>query len=96
MAKRIIDTMVESRVDLFKEIIEPLQNTGWQFIKNDITTLIMNKKFYELEEINIEYKNSFYHFQLPLKNSNYCYYKRIANENQSVQFLRRFVDSLIQ
>jgi len=96
MASCIIDTMVESRVDLFKEIIEPLQDTGWQFIKTDITTLIMNKKYHELEEINIEYKNSVYHFSVPLKNSNYCYYKRIADEQQSVHFLRRFVDGLIQ
>jgi len=90
------DRQFENRIDLFKTIVEPLQHTGWQFMKTDTTTIIMNKKFHELEEINIQYKNSYYHFSLPLKNSVYCYYKRIADEQQSIQFLKTFVSHLIQ
>ena len=89
--------MMESVIDTkFKNILEPLKMDGWQFIKSQSDDrIIMSKKYQELEEINIEYKNSQYHFSLPLKNSIYCYYKKIADEEQSFRFLKTFVDDLI-
>ena len=76
--------MMESVIDTkFKNILEPLKMDGWQFIQtHSDDRIIMNKKYQELEEINIEYKNSQYHFSLPLKNSIYCYYKKITSNNK--------------
>ena len=90
--------MMESVIDTkFKNILEPLKMDGWQFIQtHSDDRIIMTKKYQELEEIKIEYKNSQYHFSLPLKNSIYCYYKKIADEEQSFRFLKTFVDDLIQ
>jgi hypothetical protein len=80
----------------FENILEPLQHNGWQFIKSQSNCLVMNKKYYELDEINIEYKNSFYHFSLPINNSSFSYYKKIADEQQSIQFLKIYVSDLHQ
>lgn len=80
----------------FKIILEHLMAIGWQTINNDLyfNKIVMNKKYYELHEINIEYKNSFYHFSLPVNNSIYSYYTKIADEQQSIDFIISYIDSI--
>ena len=111
MIENIIDTKFENMltptqgdsttddiniIDIFTNLLEPLQYNGWQFVKIDLNNIIMNKKFHELEEINIEYKNSVYHFSLPLKNSVYSYYKKFDDrqQEQTIQFFKAYIEYL--
>jgi len=100
----IVDTKFEpssekythaDKIDIFKNVLEPLHCNGWQLIKTQSNQIIMNKKYHELEEIVIEYKNSHYHFSLPIKDSIFSYYKKIPDELQSVLFFKSYVDYLV-
>ena len=83
-------------IDQFKINVDSLEANGWQFVKTQYNHLIMNKQYQELDEINIEYKNGSYHFYLPIKNSAFCFYKKIADEQQASQFFEQQTSSLIQ
>ena len=71
----------------FINILELLIPYGWQFIKTDVNEIIMNKKFYELEEITIQSNQSTNqsttqsttHFTVPIKNSVYSFYKKFSH-----------------
>ena len=80
--------------DVFITILKLLTPLGWQFIKKDYNNIVMNKKFSELEEINIHWDSSpnNIHFSLPLKKSNYSFYKKFhsGNTNSSI-FLNNYV-----
>jgi|AntAceMinimDraft_4_1070372.scaffolds.fasta_scaffold277530_2 hypothetical protein len=80
----------------FKNILDYLQDKGWQLIdKPHIPNkLVMNKKYYELQEILIEYKNDYYHFSLPINNSIYSYYKKFHDSDTdiAIDFLTNYVD----
>ena len=87
----------------FKNILKQLQDKGWQYVyeadtysdvvDNNICSnkIIMNKKYHELEEICIEYKNSSYHITLPINNSIYSYYKHFTNIHSSILFLINYI-----
>ena len=94
MMDHILNTKFVNIMEPFNTIIEPLKYNGWQIIMSDSTKIVMNKKYYELEEINIEYKNSFYHFSLPINNSTFSFYKKITDESQSIEFLKIYVNGL--
>ena len=86
--------------DAFITILKLLTPYGWQFIKKDYNNIVMNKKFNELEEITI-HMDSFYHdnsihFSLPLKKSNYSFYKKfhLGNIQDSILFLNNYVHYL--
>lgn len=84
--------IMEEKNEDFITILKLLTPYGWQFIKKDHNNIIMNKKFSELEEINIQwdsspnnspnnYPNNYpninnIHFSLPIKNSSYSFYKK--------------------
>ena len=79
----------------FQRILTPLVEHEWRFVKSDsINTIVMNKKFHELEEITIEYKNNHYHFTLPINNSIYSYYRKISDFYDALNYLELYVDNL--
>jgi len=99
--------------DDFKNILEPLINHGWQFVKEDSMRIQMNKKYSELEEISVSVSNSssypssypsssstssntdIIHITLPIKNSNYSFYKKYTDLQQSIMFLQNYIDDII-
>ena len=79
----------------FQRILTPLIEHEWRFVKSDSSnTIVMNKKFHELEEITIEYKNNHYHFTLPINNSIYSYYRKISDFYGALNYLELYVDNL--
>ena len=96
----------------FKNILEPLINHGWQFVKEDSMRIQMNKKYSELEEISVSVSNSsssysssstsssssnsdIIHITLPIKNSNYSFYKKHTDLQQSIMFLQNYIADII-
>jgi hypothetical protein len=96
MMENIVNTQFINVMVPFNNIMNILTQNGWQFITTDSNKIVMNKKYHELEEINIEYKNSFYHFSLPINNSSFSYYKKIADEHQAIRFFEIHIGDLIQ
>jgi len=85
-------------VEHFQHILTPLEQYGWQFVKCDSdsnNTIVMNKKCHELEEIAIEYKYNYYHFNLPIHNSIYSYYKKFTNVHDALEYLELYVDQFL-
>jgi hypothetical protein len=93
---KVITTKFENIMEPFKNIMEPLKHNEWYFITSHPNHIIMNQKYQELNEINIEYKNSFYHFSLPINNSPFSYYKKIADQQQAIHFFKIYIDDIIQ
>ena len=85
------------KLEPFRVILEPLMSCGWQSIHRDThaNKIVINKKFNELEEINIEYKNFCYHFSLPINNSIYSYYIKNIDQLDSITFLNNYINNLI-
>ena len=95
-----IDTYVNNigsseRLKLFQYILNPLLEQGWIFVTYESNHISMNKKFHELEEITIEYKNNCYHFTLPLNNSVFSYYKKIHDLDTALNYLKSYVINLV-
>jgi len=102
--KHMIDTQLHPMLIPFRQELEQLLNhDGWRFITTNTNTssIIMNKLFYELDEISIQYKNSQYHFSLPLPNSVYSYYKKFTHTNMdtntdnALHFLKTYINILL-
>ena len=68
-------------------------------VKKDLLDERKNQ-FYELDEISIQYKNSQYHFSLPIPNSVYSYYKKFTHGNNdtnteiALHFLKSYTNTL--
>jgi len=89
-----IDTNIY-HLEPFQHTLTPLEQYGWQFVNSDLNhTLIMNKKFHELEEITIEYKYNQYHFNLPIHKSIYTYYIKFTDMCDAVDYLELYMDNL--
>ena len=93
------DTGAEFILESCRMILEPLMDQGWQMgtsscCQDHSTKFAINKKYNELEEINIEYKNSFYHFSVPIHKSAHSYYKRFDDGEQALKFLENYIHSL--
>ena len=66
---------------------------GWRYIKQSNNHIILNRKHFELEEINIEFNGQIVHFSLPLKNSIYSVYNRFcSHDTTAITFLKNFID----
>ena len=80
----------------FKNILEPLTEHGWQFIKEDNNEIQMNKKYSELEDISIKKSSTtnVIHITVPIQNSVYSYYKRHTDLELSKTFLYNYVSEL--
>ena len=93
------DIGAEFILESCRMILEPLMDQGWQMgtascCQDHSTKFAINKKYNELEEINIEYKNLFYHFSVPIHNSAYSYYKKFDDGEQALKFLENYIHSL--
>jgi hypothetical protein len=97
--------MVHVITNDFRNILQPLTDVGWQFIKENENEIQMNKKYSELEDISIK-QSSFkspnmspssdvIHITLPIKNSAYSFYKRHTDIETSKSFLQHYVSDLI-
>jgi hypothetical protein len=79
---------------LFNYLIS--NNSNWQIITFNNNHIILNKKYSELEEINIrmEHNNIFtkFHLTLPLLNSPYSFYKKINDEQIFYDYLNHYID----
>jgi len=76
---------------------EKLLDKGWQFIESKDNNIIINKKYSELEEINIMINDnnngsSVFHLTLPLKNSIFSFYKKINDEETFSTYLKQYID----
>ena len=78
--------------NISKNILEPfrlvlndliINHNDWRFVSISDNTIVVNRQFYELDEISIRYNNSQIHFSLPIPNSVYSYYKRFTYANAS-------------
>jgi hypothetical protein len=62
-------------------------SNNWYYIKqydtHDYKHLILTRKYYELDRIEIEFKNNIIHFSLPLKHSKYSFYKKFNHNNHN-------------
>jgi len=95
-----IDTYVNNidsreHLKLFQYILNPLLKQGWIYVIYGSNHISMNKKFHELEEITIEYKNNCYHFTLPLNNSIFSYYKKLHDLDTALNYLKSYVINLV-
>ena len=102
--KNNMDNLSHHILEPFRRELEVLLNyNGWQFVtttdaKNSI---VMNRVFYELDEISIQYKNTQYHFSLPIPNSAYSYYKKFThgdmdiNTKTALHFLKTYINTLL-
>ena len=97
------DNKISSKYILepFRQLLHDLiKHNGWQFVTVNQNTIIMNRRFYELDEISIQYKNSQYHFSLPIPNSVYSYYKKFTHGNNdtnteiALHFLKSYTNTL--
>ena len=84
-------------IDIKHKYSEFLKNNllhkGWQFVESKD-----NKKYSELEEINILIDNSqnndstIFHLSVPLNNSEFSFYKKINGETLFSDCLKQYVD----
>ena len=87
------DLMEHSLYNEVKDVTDRMTFKGWQYIKQSNNHIILNRKYFELEQINIEFKNQSIHFSLPLKNSEYSVYNKFCCQDTSaVTFLQNFID----
>jgi hypothetical protein len=75
-------------------------DNGWQLIKLNENNIILNKKYAELEEINILIDETIlgsyiFHLTLPLKDSGFSFYKRITDESTFALYLKQYIDYII-
>ena len=81
----------------FKNILQPLTDCGWQFIKENEYEIQMNKKYSELQDICVKksYSSNVIHITIPLQNSAYSFYKRHTDLELSKLFLHNYVSEMI-
>ena len=88
---------VNKKNDYSAFIKERLVDKGWQFIVSKENNIVLNKKYSELEEINIMINDnnngsSVFHLTLPLKNSIFSFYKKITDEETFSTYLKQYID----
>lgn len=102
--KNNMDNLSHPILEPFRRELELLLNyDGWQFVTTTDAnnSIVMNRVFYELDEISIQYKNTQYHFSLPIPNSTYSYYKKFthmdmdANTKNALHFLKTYINTLL-
>ena len=95
-----VDTNIDNisnsyeHLESFQYVLTPLKQYGWRFVKSDSNTIIMNKQFHELEEITIVYKYNHYHFNLPINNSIYSYYRKFSDFYDALNYIELYIDEL--
>ena len=90
----IVNTDNTTHLKQFQHVLTPLVQNGWRFVKYESNIITMNKLFYELEELTIEYKYNHYHLTLPINNSIYSYYRKIPDLYDTLNYLELYIDGL--
>jgi hypothetical protein len=101
--KNNMDNLTHPILEPFRRELELLLNyDGWQFVTADAkNSIVMNRVFYELDEISIQYKNTQYHFSLPIPNSTYSYYKKFTHVDMdtttknALHFLKTYINTIL-
>jgi len=78
-----------------KNILIPLEKKGWYFLKSNDNQIVMRKQYEELNEINVNCLNDFIEFTLPMQNSSFSFYKRMKNDEQSIDFFKNYITSIL-
>jgi len=78
-----------------KNLLTPLTQKGWTFLKLQNNEIIMQKQFNELDVIKITTINHFIECVLPMKNPSFNFNKRIKNDQQSISFLKNYINDII-
>ena len=78
-----------------KNILMPLEQKGWYFLKLEENQILMRKQFEELEEIKINPYGESIEFILPMQNSSFSFYKRMKSDSQSIDFLKNYITSIL-
>lgn len=97
----MIDKTKKEKYAIFlKEKLVDNNVTGWQFIETNGNSIVLNKQYAELEEINILIDDTdtgsyIFHLTLPLKHSGFSFYKRINDEDAFLLYLKQYVDYII-
>ena len=55
----------------------------------------MRKQYEELNEINVNCLNDFIEFTIPMQNSSFSFYKRMKNDQQSIDFFKNYITSIL-
>ena len=93
-------------IDIKNKYSEFLNNNllhkGWQIVESKDNNIILNKKYSELQEINILIDNSqnnnsqnnstIFHLSVPLNNSEFSFYKKINGETLFSNYLTQYVN----
>ncbi len=79
----------------YKNILMPLEKKGWYFLKLQENEILMRKQFEELEEIKINQYGESIEFILPMQNSSFSFYKRMKNDQQSIDFFKNYITSIL-
>ena len=74
-----------------------LLHKGWQFVQSKENNIVLNKKYSELQEINILIDNTLneptiFHLSIPLNNSVFSFYKKINGETLFSDYLTQYID----
>ena len=93
----------------FRNVLKPLLMKGWiitdqnnQNNQNNTkisstNTITVNKLSTKIDTtIHVEYVDSFYHFSLPMRNSNYNYYTKIKYSQPAFDFFENYIESITE
>ena len=70
-----------------------LTSDNWYYVKKSPNHIILAKTYFELDRIDVEFKNNIIHLSLPLKNSPYCFYNKWSyNDTNTVNFFRKYMN----
>jgi hypothetical protein len=93
-------------IDIKNKYSEFLKNNllhkGWQIVESKENNIVLNKKYSELQEINILIDNcqhnnihthsTIFHLSVPLNNSEFSFYKKINGETLFSEYLKQYID----
>jgi len=84
-----------NEVFYIKNILIPLEEKGWYFLKSNDNQIVMRKQYEELNEINVNCFNDLIEFTLPMQNSSFSFYKRMKYDEQSIDFFKNYITSIL-
>ena len=84
--------------DELKNITDSMLFNGWQYVTKKDNRIILNKKYHELECVDIEFSEYTIQLSLPLKNSTYSFYNKFNindTDNSVVTFFNNYINHII-
>ena len=75
-----------------KNITDSMLFNGWQYVTKNDNRIILNKKYHELDIIDIQILDRDIHFSLPLKDSEYSFYNKFScNDKHTIPFFYKYI-----